>query len=218
VIGASRERHPKRRKDVSISNPKPSMSNNLEEQEMEAEALTAIYDSFFHIHENTDDDRKHWSIDIYPETTSSSLLDDRNNSGEGSADDNVNHVAISLHVMLPPNYPDDTIPEIELSIIKGLVDEHAQILLQCGNEEATNNIGVPCVFAIAERIREWLSNNNRKGMDDISMHAQMMRKRLEEEKAMVKYHHCPIYVGCALSVAPYSFVYQGLSATAHDGY
>ena len=46
-------------------------------------------------------------------------------------------------------------------------------------EEAKNNEGMPAVYAIAEVLREWLADNNQPGLDDASMHAQMMRKQKE---------------------------------------
>mmetsp|Transcript_25899 Transcript_25899/g.71305 ORF Transcript_25899/g.71305 Transcript_25899/m.71305 type:complete len:316 (+) Transcript_25899:104-1051(+) len=147
------------------------MTDHAEEQEMEAEALAAIFDHHFVVLEPNEEGRPQWTVDIYPETAS-----DETELQE------LNHVAIQLHITLPETYPDDE-PAVRVDIVKGLVeDPHGQELQQMANEEATANQGVPSIFAIAERLREWLAENNRPGMDDISMHAQMMRKQREKEQ------------------------------------
>ena len=42
------------------------------------------------------------------------------------------------------------------------------------------------IFSICETLRSWLADNNVKGLDDVSMHAQMMRKMQEVEKNKVR--------------------------------
>lgn len=49
-------------------------------------------------------------------------------------------------------------------------------------QEAKNNEGMPAIYAIAEVLREWLSDNNQPGLDDASMHAQMIRKQKDQAK------------------------------------
>lgn len=49
-------------------------------------------------------------------------------------------------------------------------------------QEAKNNEGMPAIYAIAEVIREWLSDHNQPGLDDASMHAQMIRKQKDQAK------------------------------------
>ncbi len=44
---------------------------------------------------------------------------------------------------------------------------------------------MPAIYAVCEAIRSWLGDNNEKGLDDVSMHAQMMRKQMEAEKLKV---------------------------------
>ena len=146
------------------------MTDHVEEQEMEAEALAAIFDTHF-LQESAEPPLQ-WSIEIYPET------------GDPSELDQLNHVACRLQVKLPSDYP-ESLPEMSVEIIKGLAEDHKTELLNLAQEEAQANEGVPSIFAVAERLREWLVENNTKGLDDISMHAQMMRKKKEEEKAQV---------------------------------
>lgn len=146
------------------------MTDHAEEQEMEAEALTAIFDSHFEICSSSQPCQ--WSISLYPET------------GDPSELDELNHVACKLLATIPIDYP-ESLPELSVEIVKGLADEHVTLLEDLAREEAEANHGVPSIFAVAERLKEWLLENNVKGLDDISMHAQMMRKQKEEEKAQV---------------------------------
>lgn len=139
----------------------PSCSE--EEQAMEAEALTAIFDTLFTQHSPTT-----WQIDLYP------IL-----GANDEERDQLNHVAIQLHVTLPPDYPEHALPHVRVQLIKGLaVEEHGPVLQQLADEEAQGHRGGgPSIFAICERLKDWLLEHNVKGLDDVSMHAQMMKKR-----------------------------------------
>ena len=143
------------------------MTDHAEEQEMEAEALQAIFDTHFSIL-----GPGKWSVEIYPEMTT-----------EQDELDQLNHVGVTLVAELPADYP-EALPVLDCEIIKGLVDEHKQELLELAKEESVANEGVPSIFAIAERLREWLVENNQKGLDDLSMHAQMVRKQQAKEKVV----------------------------------
>jgi RWD domain len=163
-----------------------------EEQQMEAEALQAIFDTHFHAlvpsaeeegdsggspaaSDSSGNNILHrWWVDIYPETGSDAEELDR-----------LNHVACRLHVSCPGEYPESVPPILDVTVLKGLAEEHAALLLHMANAEARSNLGGPSVFAVAERLREWLIENNAKGLDDVSMHAQMMRKRQQHEKSKV---------------------------------
>ena len=138
---------------------------------MEAEALEAIFDSQYSLLES--EPLQKWAVDIYPETGS-----------DPSELDELNHVACRLVATLPKDYP-ESLPDLAIEIVKGLAVDHKISLQQLAMEEAEANLGVPSIFAVAERLREWLAENNVTGLDDVSMHAQMMRKQKEEEKAQV---------------------------------
>jgi hypothetical protein len=132
-----------------------------EEQEMEAEALEAIFASNF---KRTT--KNEWTIDLYPNI----------------ADGEVNHVGCQLIVVLPSDYP-TALPRLNVRVLQGLAqDEHCQLLQALADEEAQVNEGLPSIFAVCERLREWLVENNVKGLDDQSMHAQMLRKQLQQSK------------------------------------
>ena len=147
------------------------MADHAEEQEMEAEALAAIFDTHFTILATSP--QQEWSIEIYPET--------------GEDLEELNHVACKLLCQLPSDYPEFSLPTLQVEIIKGLAEDHQTLLESLAQEEAETNTGIPSIFAIAERIREWLAENNVKGLDDVSMHAQMMRKQKQGEKVSVSW-------------------------------
>ena len=50
-----------------------------------------------------------------------------------------------------------------------------------------SNTGMPAIFAVCEAVREWLADNNVKGLDDASMYAQMMRKEKDAERQKVSW-------------------------------
>ena len=140
-----------------------------EEQEMEAEAMTAIFDTHFTIVQG-DEQPFVWKVELWPEMESDNM-------------DEENHVGIVLEVTLPITYPDEgSLPQCSISIVKGLTQDHAATLLELAKEEAQNNAGLPSCFAICEVLKAWLVEHNQKGHDDISMHAQMLRRKAEQER------------------------------------
>lgn len=143
------------------------MSDHCEEQEMEAEALTAIFDDCLKV-VNAQQPFE-WAISLWPEQHSPEE----------------NHVGIKLLAKIPLDYPELSLPELSIEILKGLTPDHADDLLAMAKEEAEANLGLPSIFAVCERLREWLAENNVKGMDDVSMYAQMMRREKEKEKEEV---------------------------------
>ena len=54
-------------------------------------------------------------------------------------------------------------------------------------EEAEQYSGMPVVYSVCEAMRGWLGDNNVKGLDDQSMHAQMLRRARDEELKKVSY-------------------------------
>lgn len=153
--------------------------DHAEEQAMEAEALAAIFDTHFVVTENGQ-----WTISIYPEQ-----------ADDPPELDQLNHVGCRLVVTLPATYPEVS-PQLQIDIIKGLTpDEHGVLLQQMAVDEAQANLGVPCIFAVAEVLREWLAAHNQKGLDDQSMHAQMMRKKKQQEETLVVSFHMSARAG-----------------------
>ncbi|KAL7442651.1 hypothetical protein ACHAXM_011977 [Skeletonema potamos] len=147
------------------------MSDHIEEQEMEAEALSAIFDTAFTIRSSTQPFQ--WCIKLVPIDCSGDDI---------TEESTVNHVMVNVVATIPPNYPESALPIIHIEILKGLSAEHQMELCQLAQEEALANEGMPAIFAVCEVVRAWLADNNVKGLDDASMHAQMMRKAKEVER------------------------------------
>jgi hypothetical protein len=150
------------------------MTDLCEEQEMEQEALFAIFDDCMEV--VSAEQPFQWAVSIWPE--------------QHSPDEN--HVGIKLLANIPLDYPETSLPELEIELLKGLSDDHLQELLVMAKEEAEANMGMPVIFSVCERLREWLLENNVKGMDDLSMYAQMKRREKEEEKKSVRLPHVSI--------------------------
>jgi hypothetical protein len=82
------------------------MTDHCEEQEMEAEALTAIFDDCLEIQSNTQPFQ--WAILICPEQHSPEE----------------NHVGVKLIAKIPLDYPENSLPEFDMELLKGLTDKH----------------------------------------------------------------------------------------------
>lgn len=149
------------------------MSDHLEEQEMEAEALEAIFDTAFEIRSSSQPFI--WAVKLVPVDC----------GGDEEEEEAANHVMVKLVVNVPLDYPEASSPELDLEIVKGLSEDNKQELMAVATDEAEANAGMPAVFAVCEAVRNWLTDNNVKGLDDASMHAQMMRKQKEAERQKV---------------------------------
>mmetsp|Transcript_24506 Transcript_24506/g.57595 ORF Transcript_24506/g.57595 Transcript_24506/m.57595 type:complete len:300 (+) Transcript_24506:114-1013(+) len=148
------------------------MSDDLrEEQEMEAEALAAIFEDCLEI--ISSEQPFEWAVDLYPEQLA---------ADEEDEDAPQNHVGVKVVAKIPLTYPEESLPEFNIKVLKGLTEEHEQELLELANEEAENNRGMPVIYAVCERLREWLLENNEKGMDDRSMYTQMLKREKEKER------------------------------------
>jgi len=154
------------------------MSEELcEEQEMEAEALAAIFEDCLEIISSTQPFE--WAVDLYPEQLA---------ADEEDEDAPQNHVGVKVIAKIPLNYPEESLPEFNIKVLKGLTEEHEEELRGLANEEAENNRGMPVMYAVCERLREWLLENNEKGMDDRSMYTQMLKREKEKERDEVSKH------------------------------
>mmetsp|Transcript_25514 Transcript_25514/g.30880 ORF Transcript_25514/g.30880 Transcript_25514/m.30880 type:complete len:296 (+) Transcript_25514:164-1051(+) len=149
------------------------MSDHCEEQEMEAEALAAIFDTSFGIISPNQPFK--WYVELVPIDC----------GGDEEEDAKQNHVGVKLIVDIPLTYP-DVQPELDIEVVKGLAEEQRQEILDLAIAEAEANAGMPAVFAVCEAIRTWLADNNVKGQDDGSMYAQMMRRAKEAEREKAK--------------------------------
>jgi hypothetical protein len=85
-------------------------------------------------------------------------------------------VGVFIQFTLPADYPGSVPPLMEMEVEKGLGKKHIEELREIINKTATENIGMPSVFTIAEAAREWLRDNNVAGQDG-SMYADMVGRR-----------------------------------------
>jgi len=143
---------------------------NREEQEMEAEALEAIFDTAFEL--RSAEQPFEWAVKLVPVDC----------GGDLDEEEKSNHVMVKLIAHIPLEYPEETLPRLDLEILKGLSDDNKKEILQLANDEAEANAGMPAIFAVCEAVRAWLEDNNVKGLDDASMHAQMMRKAKDAKR------------------------------------
>lgn len=142
---------------------------------MEAEALAAIFDDDLEVISATQPFG--WAIRLWPEA---------HGGGEGGDGGAENHVGVRVVADIPLDYPEVSLPTLRVEVLKGLTDEHAQELLALAEEEARANAGMPALYAVCERLREWLLENNVTGMDDLSMYAQMMKREKDKERDEVR--------------------------------
>jgi hypothetical protein len=142
--------------------------DHAEEQEMEWEALDAIFGSG-----SADDFKKvsdtACSLTVIP------------NPGEG---EDTNHVSLTLSINMPPTYP-EVAPEISVALNRGLVSDQQKEIEALVAEQCEENLGAPMIFTVAEAVREWLVDHNEKGAADESMYGQMMRRAQEKAKEKV---------------------------------
>lgn len=149
------------------------MSELREEQEMEAEALEAIFMESFKVVKDSQPFR--WSVRLAPVDC----------GGDAVEDEKENHVVVNLLAEIPLDYPESSPPEIDVEVVRGLAEEQRRQILDLAKEEAEANAGMAAIFTVCEAVREWLGENNIKGQDDGSMYAQMIWKQNEAEKAKV---------------------------------
>ncbi|KAL8005788.1 putative RWD domain, ZC3H15/TMA46 family protein [Plasmopara halstedii] len=140
------------------------MTDYHEEQAMEMEALEAIYmDDFTKL----SDKPLTYQVHVVP-----------NQDGDS------NFVALQLKAKIPEKYP-DLEPEIEVIVLKGLVDRQVKEIKQLLAQQIEENMGTAMMYTLTEAVREYLVENNREGNDG-SEHQEMLRrmelKKVAEEK------------------------------------
>lgn len=130
------------------------------DQSDELEALSSIYSSseFFLIEGGLDPQIK---IVLDPSTDTPSVK---------------KWVGLVLFATFPSNYPSTLPPKVELQELKGIDEKQTIFLEKLVTRISEENAGAPCIYAIAEAIREWLSENNVKPSDG-SAFDEMMREK-----------------------------------------
>mmetsp|Transcript_60552 Transcript_60552/g.89840 ORF Transcript_60552/g.89840 Transcript_60552/m.89840 type:complete len:129 (+) Transcript_60552:87-473(+) len=82
------------------------MSDHCEEQEMEAEALAAIFDTSFEVISSSQPFE--WSVKLVPVDC----------GGDEEEEEKQNHVAVKLISKIPLDYPEESLPELDIEVIK----------------------------------------------------------------------------------------------------
>jgi hypothetical protein len=120
---------------------KTMSDQHLEEQEMEAEALAAIFDTAFEL--RSSEQPFVWAVKLVP-------VDCGGNADEEEA---LNHIMVKLVARIPLDYPEEMLPELDIEILKGLSQDNKDELLRLANDEAEANSGMAAIFSICEAVR-----------------------------------------------------------------
>ncbi|GBG26207.1 E3 ubiquitin-protein ligase RNF25 [Hondaea fermentalgiana] len=136
-----------------------------EEQQLELEALEAIFVEDYSLEQESS-----------PRVVKLKLLPF---SGEDA--DEENKVGVEAQFTLPAEYP-EVAPEVAVTALRGLTSKQTDELADLALAEVENLLGMAMIFQLSEVIKEWLVENNRDHTDE-SMHAQMLQKMQDEERA-----------------------------------
>lgn len=128
------------------------MTNYKEEQELELEALTSIFEEGKEF-EKISDTEFLLKFKPYPQ------------------DEEENFVGVTLRISYTDEYP-DTAPEWELQDTWGLPDPKVETLKSKVEESIAESLGMAMVYQVAEMCQDWLKENNEK---ELSMHEQMLK-------------------------------------------
>lgn len=129
------------------------MTNYQEEQELEIEALTSIFEENKEFKRISDTEFK---LQLLP-------------FPDGSSD---NHVQATLHITYGPEYP-DTAPDWELEQVDSIPEDKLPDLKGKIEEVVNDMMGMAMVYSMAEACQDWLKENNTKML---SMHEEMMKR------------------------------------------
>ncbi|PFH31814.1 RWD domain-containing protein [Besnoitia besnoiti] len=129
------------------------MTDHTEEQELELEALEALFT------------REGEFEKLSSSSFRLSLVPCQDNEG-------TNHVAVTLSVQYSATYPDAP-PEWEIQESKGLDSEVLQEFKKEVTEAMEREVGAPMMYTIAEFIQDWLRARNKPQQ---SMYDQMMNR------------------------------------------
>lgn len=86
-------------------------------------------------------------------------------------------VSVRLCVEFSENYPLESTPTIGFTDVVGLTDSQVNELTKVADQTAQENLGAPAVYAVAERVREWLVEHNEQPSDGSAFDEMMRRQR-----------------------------------------
>ncbi|PHJ21792.1 rwd domain-containing protein [Cystoisospora suis] len=135
------------------------MANHAEDQELELEALEALFTREGE-YEKLSNSSFRLRLCPFPDK------------------EETNHVSIELSVEFPPEYP-DTVPHWSISESKGLDNEALDELKIEITECIEREVGAAMIYTVAESIQEWLRKRNKPQQ---SMYDQMMSRENGEDQ------------------------------------
>jgi hypothetical protein len=127
------------------------MGDFAEEQAMEIEALTAMFEEGKEFLKVSDTEFK---LVLVPHP-----------QGEEE-----NHVGITLHITYTATYP-EVAPEWAIEDVKGLPDPKLKTLKGVVEQNIEENLGMVMIYTVAEACQDFLKENNVK---ELSMHEEML--------------------------------------------
>ncbi|XP_069773346.1 eIF-2-alpha kinase GCN2 isoform X2 [Narcine bancroftii] len=152
----------------------PEAESREDTQEAEVQALNSIYGLDFVDMRDQDP----WKVKRPPEVCI--VLHPR-----GLISDKESHVAVDLHIICPPNYP-DVPPEIELKRAKGLSNEKRNQLQGELVDLAKQCCGEVMIFLLAEHVQSFLNENNTPSPK--SFHEEMLKNQQEQQWQLAQEH------------------------------
>mmetsp|Transcript_56968 Transcript_56968/g.128537 ORF Transcript_56968/g.128537 Transcript_56968/m.128537 type:complete len:265 (-) Transcript_56968:85-879(-) len=129
------------------------MTNFKEEQELEIEALTSIFEEGKEFEKISDTE---FLLKLVPHP----------------AGEEENHVGVNLHITYTPEYPESA-PDWAVEKVKGLPEEKEAALKNLIEETIGSFLGMAMIYQLAEACQDYLKANNQKAL---SMHEEMMQR------------------------------------------
>lgn len=143
-----------------------------ERQELEVEALEAVYDRDFQDLRSQDV----WKVDRPPEFT---LRLGPNHDSQGHLEE---HCSLVLHVKMASDYPRSVPAKLDLCQVQGLSDQMIQQLRSQLIHEAEQLKGHEMILDLAQKVAAWLTQHNKPAFE--SIYAEMeARKSMERYQA-----------------------------------
>ena len=144
---------------------------NIEEQQLEVDALTSIYPEEFEFV----NDNPPFSFKIYL----------KSQSVDCHPDDDPDAYATSLTMLvnLPDGYPQKS-PNIEYRDVENLDDFEVNQVTECINKQIEENLGISMIFAVCSEAQMCLTNISDAKLK--AKEAEIERKKEEEEEIEMK--------------------------------
>ncbi len=94
-------------------------------------------------------------------------------------------MAVQLAVEYNDTYPEERPAKFEVTALKGLTSAQVAELQSLADSTLEDNLGMACVFSVAEELKQWLLDNNVPPSDG-SMRSEMIERERRKEKLEAK--------------------------------